>query len=74
MHVWQVPITVHFDHGTSKPELMEALELVSYLLTCFLHSVSKTVFISVKELLKSNHCYLKFHSKSNHFRDLILSW
>lgn len=25
----QVPITVHFDHGTSKLELMEAIESVS---------------------------------------------
>lgn len=25
----QVPITVHFDHGTSKLELMEAIVLVS---------------------------------------------
>ena len=25
---WQVPITVHFDHGTSKEDLVEALELV----------------------------------------------
>ena len=29
MHVLQVPITVHFDHGTSKQELVEALDLVS---------------------------------------------
>jgi hypothetical protein len=26
---WQVPITVHYDHGSSKSELMEAIELVS---------------------------------------------
>ena len=25
----QVPIVVHFDHGTSKEDLVEALELVS---------------------------------------------
>lgn len=27
--MWQVPISVHFDHGTTKHELLEALELVS---------------------------------------------
>lgn len=31
VHVLQVPITVHFDHGTSKQELLESLELVSWL-------------------------------------------
>jgi fructose/tagatose bisphosphate aldolase len=25
--MWQVPISVHFDHGTTKHELLEALEL-----------------------------------------------
>jgi hypothetical protein len=30
IHEWQVPITVHFDHGTSKQDLVEALELVSF--------------------------------------------
>lgn len=30
--VLQVPLTVHFDHGTSKPELLEMLELVSFFL------------------------------------------
>jgi fructose/tagatose bisphosphate aldolase len=29
IHDWQVPIAVHFDHGTSKQDLVEALELVS---------------------------------------------
>lgn len=32
LHSWQVPITVHFDHGSSKFELVEALELV-----CIVH-------------------------------------
>jgi fructose/tagatose bisphosphate aldolase len=31
MDEWQVPITVHFDHGTSKQDLVEALELVIFL-------------------------------------------
>lgn len=30
MHALQVPVTVHFDHGASKQDLMEALELVSW--------------------------------------------
>lgn len=38
MLAWQVPITVHFDHGSSKRELVDVLELVSWLLV-FLEDV-----------------------------------
>ena len=43
IHEWQVPITVHFDHGTSKQDLVEALELVSCL---FLFNI-KAICLSV---------------------------
>lgn len=37
----QVPITVHFDHGSSKQELMEVLELVIQLYKCYLYSLKQ---------------------------------
>lgn len=55
--MWQVPISVHFDHGTTKHELLEALELVSFeLYIAYVHSISTIALVLCKNFIPINTC------------------
>ncbi|EEF31896.1 Fructose-bisphosphate aldolase, putative [Ricinus communis] len=59
---WQVPITVHFDHGTSKQELVEALDLGF-----------DSVMVDGSHLpLKDNMSYTKFISSLAHSKNMLV--
>ncbi|KAJ6411233.1 hypothetical protein OIU84_007905, partial [Salix udensis] len=62
MHVLQVPITVHFDHGTSKQELVEALDLGF-----------DSLMVDGSHLsLKDNIAYTKYISLLAHSKNMLV--
>ena len=83
VYMWQVPITVHFDHGTSKQDLVEALELVMFIFTCI-------KFLPIEPFQSQRWCGMhswlviallcpyfskvKLHLWCNDSRDSILWW